>query len=354
MQDFRPATQKQIEYLQKVGYDGNLVGLTVEEASQIIAGYKEIEAREAAEKAQANPSDIFSGNESSDYKPYTPQPKQEPKAQPVAATKNEVAVKNISDKVLNQITSLQEVQGLVLPKGYNPTNALKGAYLKLSENNLLNTDQTALAEALLNMVIQGLNPLKNQCYFINYGGKVNMMRSYFGDRTVAINTGLVKDIDANIIYEGDVVNVSYENSRLKVEHIAKWENYGGNIVGAYAYAVMPDGTTRYDIMKLDRIKKSWQMSKNNTNNKLQTNFTDDACKRTVIRHLVKMIFNETCDSQAVVESYNKTTQDEYVNDDYKQSGINAVANEQKDKNGKRQADIDIKADDLEWALNLNV
>ena len=347
MQDFRPATQKQIEYLQKVGYDGNLVGLTVEEASQIIAGYKEIEAREAAEKAQAQPNDIFSGNPSSDYEPYTPQPKQEPKAQPVAASKNEVAVKNISDKVLNQITSLQEVQGLVLPKGYNPTNALKGAYLKLSENNLLNTDQTALAEALLNMVIQGLNPLKNQCYFINYGGKVNMMRSYFGDRTVAINTGLVKDIDANIIYEGDVVNVSYENSRLKVEHIAKWENYGGNIVGAYAYAVMPDGTTRYDIMKLDRIKKSWQMSKNNTNNKLQTNFTDDACKRTVIRHLVKMIFNETCDSQAVVESYNKTTQDEYVNDDYKQSGINAVSDEQKTKNGKRQADIDIKADDLE-------
>ena len=206
---------------------------------------------------------------------------------------------------------------------------------------------TALAEALLTMVIKGLNPLKNQCYFINFGGKVNMMRSYFGDRTVAINTGLVKDIDANIIYDGDVVNISYENSRLKVEHIAKWENYGGNIVGAYAYAVMPDGTTRYDIMKLDRIKKSWQMSKNNTNNKLQTNFTDDACKRTVIRHLVKMIFNETCDSQAVVESYNKTTQDEYVNDDYKQSGINAVSDEQNAKNGKRKADIDIKADDLE-------
>ena len=116
MQDFRPATQKQIEYLQKVGYEGNMIGLTIEEASQIIAGYKEIEAREAAEKAQAKPSEIFSGNESSGYEPYdaTPQPKQEPKAQTPAATKNEVTVKNISDRVLNQITSLQEVQGLVL------------------------------------------------------------------------------------------------------------------------------------------------------------------------------------------------------------------------------------------------
>lgn len=318
---FKPASEKQINYLKSLGYEGDTDGLTSQECSTLIAQYS---------------------NKNTEQEEVKAQPIQ--KNEVVSPTINAVTEKNISDKVLNQVSNLVETQGLVLPQNYNVANALKSAYLKLSENNLLNTDKVSLAEALLNMCIQGLNPAKNQCYFINYGGKVNMMRSYFGDRTVAINTGLVKDVQANIIFKGDNVDVYYENDYLRVKHTTGWDNMSNEIIGAYAWATMPDGTKRYDIMTLDRIRKSWAMSKNKNDNKLQNQFTDDACKRTVIRHLVKMIFNETGDSDPVVESYNKTTADEYDNSrDYQNATIEEVKQEQEASGVKP---INLEDDDI--------
>lgn len=247
---------------------------------------------------------------------------------------NAVATKkdNITDKVLNSVNKMTQEQGLVLPKNYNASNALKAAYLKLVDGNLLNTDQTALAQALLNMCVQGLNPAKNQCYFINYGGKVNMMRSYFGDRAVCIASGLVKDIEAHIIYEGDTVDITYddETGYINVKHSTSWVNMNNAITGAYAMAIMPDGTKRYDIMTIDRIRKSWAMSKNSGDkNKLQNTFDDDACKRTVIRHLTKNIFNQSTDDNLIIDSYCETTNSEYDYIDAKAATNNVEKHQQK-------------------------
>ena len=238
------------------------------------------------------------------------------KLQKTTGTALNVKEKNITDKVLNSITCMEQEQGLVLPKNYNPSNALKAAYLKLADSNLLDTDQTALAQALLNMCIQALNPAKNQCYFINYAGKVNLMRSYHGDRAACITSGLVKDIPAYVIYKGDNVDITYtEDGYMKVEHKTSWENFNNEIVGAYAVAILPDGRKMYDIMTIDRIKKSWSMSKNyGDKNKLQNVFDDDACKRTVIRHLVKNIFNSSTDDNLMVDSFCETTRQEYRDD----------------------------------------
>lgn len=221
----------------------------------------------------------------------------------------------LTDKVLTSVTQMTKEQGLVLPKNYNVSNALKAAYLKLADSDLLNTDQTALAQALLNMCVQGLNPAKNQCYFINYGGKVNLMRSYFGDRAVCITSGLVTDIQAYIIYEGDKVEMNYVDGYLTINHETSWENQNNDIKGAYAMAILKDGKKLYDVMTIERIKKSWSMSKS-SNSKLQNNYSDDACKRTVIRHLVKNIFNQSTDDNLVADSYCQTTSDEYENKDY--------------------------------------
>ncbi len=239
------------------------------------------------------------------------------------------ATKELTELVLTSVQKKQHEQGLVLPKNYNVTNALNFAFLKLTQSGLLNTDRTALANALLDMCVQGLNPAKNQCYFINYSGKVSMMRSYFGDRAACIQSGLIKDIQANVIYDGDEVNTYYTDGYLVVEHKTNFKNMNNAIVGAYAVAVQPDGKKIYDIMPIERIKKSWSMSKNPTNNKLQQTFTDDACKRTVIRHLVKNIFQQSVDDNAVVDSFVQTTDDEYVSSQNADNAIQEVQQQQK-------------------------
>ena len=217
---------------------------------------------------------------------------------------NGINEKNITDKVLNQVTALTKNNSLTLPKNYNVGNALKFAYLDLQGQGLLNTDQAALATALLNMCVQGLSPQKKQCYFINYGGKVGMMRSYHGDRAVAILAGIAKDIQAYVIYQGDEVNTTYdpETNYLVVEHKTKFENWDKPVIGAYAVAILPDGTKRYDLMTIERIKASWEMSSNKNNNKLQTKFSTDACQRTVTRHLVKNLFNQTNDESLLIDN----------------------------------------------------
>ena len=334
--EFTPITENQKAWLIKNGYNGDtpIEELTKAEAFNIIS--------------QMTGQNLAGQQQPQQQRPVQkPVRQQAPEPQP---QKNELTTfeSNISDNIINQITVLETEQGLVLPKDYNPTNALKMAYLKLAESNLLNTDQNALAQSLLNMVIQGLNPAKNQCYFINYGGKVNLMRSYFGDVTAALNTGLVKGVYANVIYEGDDVEVTYDNlGYMHVDHKTSWENFGGDIVGAYAFADLTDGRRLYDIMPIDRIKKSWAMSKNNTNNKLQQNFTDDACKRTVIRHLVKSIFNTTSDQNVMVDSFNNTTSDEYAdNEEFKESTVADVKKKQKDQNASKIIDANI--DDENW------
>ena len=75
-------------------------------------------------------------------------------------------------------------------------------------------------------------------------------------------------------------------------------------------AVMPDGSKRYDLMTIERIRKSWNMSSNKTNNKLQTEFITEACQRTVTRHLVKNLFNQSTDESLLIN--NVIENDEYV------------------------------------------
>lgn len=73
------------------------------------------------------------------------------------------------------------------------------------------------------------------------------------------------------------------------------------------------------------------MSKNRSNNQLQTQFDDDACKRTVIRHLVKYLFNSTSDQNLVVDAFNNSTADEYINSkEYENDNIDSIHKKQAD------------------------
>ena len=102
-------------------------------------------------------------------------------------TKNTPAVveKNIADSVLAKITDFQRDKVLSLPKDYSPENALKSAFLILQETVdrdkkpvLTACTRESIASCLLDMVVQGLSPMKKQCYFIAYGNKLQMSRSY--------------------------------------------------------------------------------------------------------------------------------------------------------------------------------
>ncbi len=113
--------------------------------------------------------------------------------------------------VLTKITSFKNGGALKLPADYSSENAVRYAWLMLQETVDMNKapvlascSKESIANALFSMVVQGLNPMKKQCYFVPYGGKLLLQKSYLGTIAVAKRVGDVKDVTANVVFNDDV------------------------------------------------------------------------------------------------------------------------------------------------------
>ena len=238
-------------------------------------------------------------------------------------TKQEVAAaignSGIADSILKSFNTLATQGQLVFPKGYSVGNQLKLMYTSLSQNGAISqVTAISIGEALTEAVIQGLEIDKKQVYFIPYAKKLTMFRSYYGDIAVAKRTGLVKEIRARVIYKGDEyeLDTNEYGEEIIVGHKTRLENKDNDIVGAYAWAELPDGKRQYCIMTWKEIQTNWSKSKN-AGGSVQKEFPQEMAKRTVYRRLVKTIFNtsstELSDEQkAIIGSYNRTTEEEFV------------------------------------------
>ena len=232
--------------------------------------------------------------------------------------------KNIADKVLARVTDMESRGEITLPAGYNAGNALKSAYLILKQTVdknkkpvLQSCTEESIANALLDMVVQGLNPGARQCYFIAYGTKLQLQRSYFGDVAVARRVAGLKDIYAEVVREGEVFEYVIDPAAGKkkiIEHKVSLSTADNPIIGAYAVAIFDDGSSDVEIMTKKQIDQSWSQSKNKGSD-IFKKFPEEMAKRTVIRRLLKTYVNSAIDiNPMLAESYNRTTEDEYIKD----------------------------------------
>lgn len=229
-----------------------------------------------------------------------------------------VNVRELTDQVAGRLEDLKD-EGLALPTNYSAQNALKAAYLRLQgvkdrqgRPALTACSQSSIANALLDMAIQGLSPAKNQCYFIVYGNELQMQRSYFGTIAVLKRLDSVEDIDAQVIHRGD----KFEIGADKIGHIVvtKFEpsfaNLDKELIGAFAFIKLTNGRVDYTVMTKAQIDTSWAQSRNNQNN-VQKKFSDEMAKRTVLNRAAKMFINTSDDSDLLTGSINAVTKAEY-------------------------------------------
>lgn len=224
--------------------------------------------------------------------------------------------KDITDQVSNRISQLQD-DGLALPKDYNPQNALKAAWFKLQQTKdrsnrpaLQVCTRASVANALLDMVTQGLSPAKTQCYFIVYGNEVQLQRSYFGTIAAVKRLSSVNDIDAQVVHQGDEFAIGADElGRIKVtKFVPKFENLDKPIKGAFAFIELADGRVDYTVMTQKQIQTSWGQSRQHN---VQQKFGDEMAKRTVINRAAKMFINTSDDSDLLTGSINTVTANEY-------------------------------------------
>lgn len=229
--------------------------------------------------------------------------------QPVATQSKAIAkFENISEQVLNKIEKFQADGGLTLHANYSVENHMKSAWLILQSTKDRN-DRPALeictkdsiANALFDMVLQGLAVSKNQGYFIVYGNKLEFQRSYFGTVALAKRTGgIKKEPVANVIYEGDefIYSIDPNTARIQIiKHEQKIENIDNNkIKAAYALITLADGTTQVTIMSIQQIRAAWQQGATKGNSPAHKNFAEEMAKKTVIGRACKMIINSSDDA----------------------------------------------------------
>jgi recombination protein RecT len=221
--------------------------------------------------------------------------------------------RDVVDIVAERIMDLNKREELNIPRNYSVANAIKASWLILQElkgkngKTLYETvPKNNIANALLSMVIQGLDPNKNQCYFIIYGEKLILQRSYFGSMALAMRVdNTIKAILPEVIYKDDVFEYEKVKGRTVVNrhHQSLGNIDKKRIVGAYCTVIYKDGSEDNEIMSFDEIKQSWTMSKSNviddkgslvagTNHE---KFTAEACKKTVANRVCKRIINSSDD-----------------------------------------------------------
>lgn len=148
--------------------------------------------------------------------------------------------------------------------------------------------------ALKNVVLTGmtLNPTLKLAYLVPYKGRVQMQSSYMGKKSFAINTGLVLDIEAYLVYKGDIFEIeqgtkAYITHKPNPWHKKKQED----ILGGYYIIKYPNGTTQFDTMTIEEIddirKRSPSVGKDKKS-PWDTDYTE-MCKKTLINRAYKQI-----------------------------------------------------------------
>ncbi len=245
---------------------------------------------------------------------------------PTAKQETHLAImkRTVADVVAQKVDGFIKNHEIDLPASYSVGNALKAAWLILQETEDKNHNKAldvctkdSIANAMLDMVVQGLNPIKNQVYFIVYGKTLTAQRSYFGSMAVAkMVQPLIDDFAYAVVYEGDTFKYGITNGKKSVlQHEQELDNVDKkNIVGAYAIALDKEGNPlRADIMTIDEIKQAWKQSKLNPitekgdikDDSTHGKFTADMAMKTVVNKLCKAIVNASSDKALLLDRMNR-------------------------------------------------
>lgn len=227
--------------------------------------------------------------------------------------------KQITDIVFNKVVALQAKGAIDFPNNYSVGNALKSAYLILQQATtrekkpvLQVCTQDSIANALLDMVVQGLNPTKQQCYFIPYGNQLTLSRSYLG--TIALTKRLkgVKDVVAYPIYKNDKLDIGFDilTGKTKInEFKPALDHKAQDLIGALGIVVGENEILYLEYMNMEQIRNAWNQGTMKGNSPAHKNFPDQMAIKTVINRVCKKYVNAADDSDKIADLISKTAEE---------------------------------------------
>lgn len=171
---------------------------------------------------------------------------------------------------------------MVLPKHLTPDRMARVALTALTKTpKLMECTQESVMSCLLDCAAMGIEPDGRRAHLIPYGNKCTLIIDYKGLAELALRSGLVSHIHADIICDNDTFE---ENLGRVVTHKIDRRKARGEMYAAYSHVVMKDGSESFEIMSKDEIDGIRKRSKASGSGPWVTDYSEMAKKTVFRRH----------------------------------------------------------------------
>jgi len=143
----------------------------------------------------------------------------------------------------------------------------------------------SLFRCLLDLSALGLEPDGRRAHLIPYGKECTLIIDYKGLAELAMRSGIVSNIHADVVCENDTFE--YDRGELK-KHAIDFRKARGAMFAAYALVRFKDGTEKCEVMNKDQIEVIRKRSRAGNAGPWKTDF-DEMAKKTVFRRLSKWL-----------------------------------------------------------------
>lgn len=179
-----------------------------------------------------------------------------------------------------------------------PTHVKAEQWIRLTTGVLRRNAQLAkiatsnpgsLLAAMLDAARLGLE-IGDTYHLVPFGNEVVGIADYTGLMELAYRAGEVASIKSEVVYANDAFH--YEPGTMdRPDHRPDWFGDRGTMIGAYAYAVLKDGSTSQVIVRSKaEIEKVRQVSRGSTSKESPwMQWPDRQWRKTVLRELMKFI-----------------------------------------------------------------
>jgi len=158
------------------------------------------------------------------------------------------------------------------------------------QNNpdLLNVDRKSLFGAIVRLAQDGLLPDGREAAIVKFGDKAQAMPMIAGILKKVRQSGEVAYVSAQVVYELDEFVWTLGFDETVTHNPPRLDQPRGRPIGAYATAVLKDGSRLLEVMSLDEIEKVRSVSRSKSNGPWVQWFGEMA-RKTVMRRLSKRL-----------------------------------------------------------------
>lgn len=178
-------------------------------------------------------------------------------------------------------------------KTLNPATLIRLACYEFSKQAYLQkASPSSVYAALITSAQLGLEPsgVRGEAYLVPFKGECTLIPGYRGLIKLALQSTMVKSIDAQLVYEADKFRV-WLGTRNEIEHEPNFDE-GGGIIAAYAVAELTTGGKVIEVMgrlELETIKEFAAAQRAGNAGPAYENWEDQMFRKAPIRRLCKRL-----------------------------------------------------------------